>query len=277
MSIITITTDAYSNGRALAESVAQKMGYACIGDEMVSSASETYEVAESKLIQASRTSPSFIDRLFSRRHRCIAYLEAVLTEKMLSQDIVYHGLIGIPRIQQVSHAFKVRVVANLEDRIPVAIKKEKLSGKTEAGDRIFKEDEERKQWARGIYGMDISDSSLYDLVVNIGHMGAEDAEDAVETIASTAKHKKFQPMTYSLNCMNNIALSCKIKAAFIDIDPKMEIKSEKGTVYVFTGAFKRKKQDRLIDFKQEIMKLEGVEHVEVYVEKEIFNSKARGH
>ena len=277
MSIITITTDAYSNGRALAESVAQKMGYACIGDEMVSLASETYEVAESKLVQASRTSPSFIDRLFSRRHRYIAYLEAVLTEKMLNQDIVYHGLMGIPRIQQVSHAFKVRVVANIEDRIPFAIKKDKLSGKTEAGDRIFKEDEERKQWARGIYGMDISDSSFYDLVVNIGHMGAEDAEDAVETIASTAKHKKFQPMTYSLNCMKNIALSCKIKAAFIDIDPKMEIKSEKGTVYVFTGAFKRKKQDRLIVFKQEIEKLEGVEHVEVYVKKEIFNSKARGH
>jgi hypothetical protein len=130
---------------------------------------------------------------------------------------------------------------------------------------------------KAIYGIDISDSALYDLVVNIGHMGAEDAEDAIETITSTAKHKKFQPMTYSLNCMKNLALSCKIKATFIHTDPGMEVKSDKKTVYVFTPAFKRKKQEQLIELKHEVMKLDGVEHVEVYVKKEIFESKARGH
>jgi len=277
VSIITITTDAYNNGRSLAESVAQAMGYPCIGDEMATLASETYEVTESKLVQALKTSPPFFDRLFSRRQRYIAYLEAVISDKMLCQDIVYHGVVGLPVIRQVSHAFKVRVVANIEDRIRIFIKKEHLSGKVEARDRIFKEDEDRKRWARRIYGIDISDSSIYDLVVNIGHMGAEDTEDAVETIVGTAKHKKFKPMTYSLNCMKNIALSCKIKAAFCQIDPKMEVKSDRGTVYVFTGAFRRKKQDQLIDLKQQIMKLDGVEHAEVYVKKEIFDSKSRGH
>ena len=108
-------------------------------------------------------------------------------------------------------------------------------------------------------------------------MDTEDSEDAIETITSTAKHKKFQPMTYSLNCMKNIALSCKIKATFIDTDPRMEVKSDKKTVYVFTPAFKRKKQQQLIELKQEIMKLDGVEHAEVYVRNEIFGSKARGH
>jgi cytidylate kinase len=160
VSIITITTDAYSNGRTLAESVARNMGYPCIGDEIVALAAERYKVAEAKLVQALETSPSFFDRLSSRRPRYTAYLEAVLTEKMLNHDLVYHGFIGITRIQQVSHAFKVRVVANMEDRIPVALKKENLSEKVEARDRIFKYDVERKRWAKAIYGIDISDSAL---------------------------------------------------------------------------------------------------------------------
>ena len=120
------------------------------------------------------------------------------------------------------------------------------------------------------------DSNLYDLVINIGHMGVDDAEDAVETIATTAMHQKYQPMTYSLNCMKNIALSCRVKATYMNSYPKMEVKSHKGTVYVFTGASKRKKQDQLIELKQDIMKLAGVDHVEVYVEKEIFERKSRG-
>jgi hypothetical protein len=119
----------------------------------------------------------------------------------------------------------------------------------------------------------MTDAGHYDLVVNLGHM---ETQDAVETIAMTASHKKFQPMTYSLNCMKNIALSSRIKAAISENDPTMEVKSDRGTVYVYARAFKRKNQAKLLAFKETIRQMEGVQHVEVYVKKEIFESKARG-
>jgi cytidylate kinase len=277
VSIITISADAYSNGRELAESVARELGCACIDEEIFSSASEMFDVPEEKLIQTLKRGTTVFDRFSAKKQKYIAYLEAALTKQMLSPDLVYHGFIGFPWFQKVSHLLKVRIIANSEDRISMAMKAHKLQGKVEAQDRIYKEDEGLKHWVKSTYGIDISDSSLYDLVINIGHMEAEDAEDATETIVIAAKHKKFQPMTYSLNCIQNIALSCRIKAKFIDIDPKMEIKSDRGTVYVFTNAFKHKKQDKLIAFKENILKAEGVEHVEIYVKKEIFESKARGH
>jgi len=276
--VITLTTDAYSGGNILAEGIAEKMGYRCIGDDVViAAAAKAYEIDKGKLEQTLRASASFFNPLSSRKYRLIPLLEAVLVEQMCQQDLIYHGFIAVPRIQEVSHAIKVRVIANAESRMREAIQKERSSGMVEAKDRIFKLDEERQRWSRAIYGTDISDSALYDLVVNIGHMGDEDVKNALETIAITARQKKFEPMTYSVNCLKNIALSCRVKAAFIDSHPKMEVRSDKGTVYLLVPALRRKKQKDILAFKNEIIELEGVEHVEAYVRKEIFEDMARGH
>ena len=277
MSIITLTTDAYSGGNILAEGLAEKMGYRCIGDDnVIAAAAKAYEVDKGKLEQLFRASASFFNPLSSRKYRLIPLLEAVLVEQMCQPDLIYHGIIAVSRIQEVSHAIKVRVIANAESRMREVIRTERSSGVVEAKDRIFKLDEERQRWSRAIYGTDISDSALYDLVVNIGPMGDEDIKDAIETIAITARQKKFEPMTYSVNSLTNIALSCKVKAAFIDSHSKMEVRSDKGTVYLLVPALRRKNQKTILELKNKIMELEGVEHVEVYVKKEIFEDMARG-
>ena len=277
MSIITLATDAYSKGIFLAEGIADKMGYPCIRDDaVIAAAAKAYQVDKEKLEQTLKMSASFFNPLSSRKYRLIPFLEAVLIDQMCRQDLVYHGVIAISRIREVSHAIKVRVIANAESRMREVIQKERLSGMVEAKDRIFKLDEERQRWSRAIYGIDISDSKRYDLVVNIGSMRDEDVEDAIETIAVTARQKKFEPMTYSINCLANIALSCKIKAAFIDTYPKMEVRSDKGTVYLLVTALRHKNQKNILVFKNKIMELDGVENVEIYVKKDIFDDMARG-
>ena len=277
MSVITLTTDAYSRGNILADGIAEKMGYRCIGDDdVIAAAAKAYEVDKGKLEQSFRASASFFNPLSSRKYRLIPLLEAVLVEQMCQQDMIYHGFIAVSRIQEVSHAIKVRVIASAESRMREVIQKKCSSGMVEAKDRIFKLDEERQRWSRAIYGTDISDSALYDLVVNIGPMGDENVNDAIETIVTTVRQKKFEPMTYSVNCLTHIALSCKVKAAFIDSHPKMEVRSDKGTVYLLVPALHRKNQKAILAFKNEIMELEGVEHVEVYVKKEIFDDMAHG-
>ena len=277
MSIITISTEAYSNGRELAESLARKMGYQCVGEEIIDSASEQYGITKDKLIQALKSGTSFLDRFKGGKSKYIACLEAALSQQMLNSDLVYLGFIGLPWFQKISHVMKVRIIANLEDRISMAIKVQKLQGKVEAKDRIYREDEELKRWGKSILGLDIEDSSHYDLVINVGRMEAEDTDDAIATIIGAAQHKKYQPMTYSLNCMKDIALSLQVKASFIDELPNLEIKSERGTVFLFSKMFKRKKQEQVLALKSEIMKIEGVKHIEMYSSKEVFENKARGY
>ena len=275
MHIITISNDRYTKGAEIAEKVAQRMGYECVSREVILSAAKEFGVPEIKLMTTIKDTPTILNMFSKDRKRHMAYIRAMVANYMLTHDIVYHGLVGHPIIRGVSHVLKVRIIANLEDRIRLEMKRENVS-EDKARKIIANLDEQKKKWGRAVYGIDITDPVYYDLVINVGHISADDTEDAVETIAETASRKKYQPNTYSIHCMQNIALSCRVQAALIDKDPAIEVISDKGNVYVYSKTVKRKKQDWVLAFKEEIMKIDGVAHVEIYGERDMFNNCATG-
>jgi hypothetical protein len=183
--------------------------------------------------------------------------------------------VGHPVIQGVSHVLKARIIANMDDRIRLEMERENIS-EEKAYKKITELDEQQKKWGQAVYGIDVTNPMYYDLLINVGHIGTVDTQDAVETIINAASHKKYQPNTYSLNCMKNIALSCRVKAFLIDKNPDIEVKSDQGNVYVFAKVIKRKNQAKALAFKQDILKIEGVKHVEVYGQKETFLNFAHG-
>ncbi|UCH22225.1 MAG: cytidylate kinase-like family protein [Deltaproteobacteria bacterium] len=275
MNIITISTDRYSKGKEIAEMVAQKLGYECVSREVILSAANEFGVPETKLLQTIMDTPTILNMFSRDRQRYMAYIKAVVADYMLRHEIVYHGLVGHPIVRGVSHVLKTRIIANMEDRIRLEMERENIS-EEKAGKIITALDEQQKKWGKAVYGIDVTNPIYYDLIINVGHIGADDTEDAVETIISTAGHKKFQPNTYSINCMKNIALSCRVRAVLIDKDPRIEVKSDKGSVYIYTKTLKRKSQKQGLAFKEEIMKIDGVEHVEVYSDRETFLNFAQG-
>ena len=255
--------------------VAQKLGYECVSREVILSAADEFGVPETKLLKAIMDTPTILNMFSRERQRYMAYIKAVVADYMLRHEIVYHGLVGHPIIRGVSHVLKTRIIANLEDRIRLEMERENIS-EEKAGKIIDALDEQQKKWGKAVYGIDVTNPIYYDLIINVGHIGTDDTEDAVETIISTASHKKFQPNTYSINCMKNIALSCRVRAFLIDKDFRIEVKSDKGNVYVYTKTLKRKSQKQSLAFKEEIMKIDGVEHVEVYSDRETFMNFAQG-
>lgn len=275
VNIITISTDRYSKGKEIAEMVAQKLGYECVSREVILSAANEFGVPETKLLQTIMDTPTILNMFSRDRQRYMAYIKAVVADYMLRHEIVYHGLVGHPIVRGVSHVLKTRIIANMEDRIRLEMERENIS-EEKAGKIITALDEQQKKWGKAVYGIDVTNPIYYDLIINVGHIGADDTEDAVETIISTAGHKKFQPNTYSINCMKNIALSCRVRAVLIDKDPRIEVKSDKGSVYIYTKTLKRKSQKQGLAFKEEIMKIDGVEHVEVYSDRETFLNFAQG-
>jgi len=270
MYVITISTDRYTNGKEIAESVAQKMGYESVSREVILSAAKALNVPEMKLLRTIKDTPTILGMFSKDRKRYMSYIRSVVANYMLEHDIVYHGFAGNPIIRGVSHILKVRIIANLEDRIRLEMKRENIS-EEKARKIIANLDDQQKKWGKAVYGIDITDPGHYDLIINVGHIEADDNQDAVDTIVNTAGHKKYQPNTYSINCMKDIALSCRIEAAFIDKHPGIEVICDKGNVCVYSKTLKRKNRKQVLALKEEIMKIDGVEHVEVFGEKEVFN------
>jgi len=276
VSIITITAGAYSNGKQIAKSVAKRLKYEYADSEIILSlVSREFGASESKLARTLKDIPSSIGMFSQAKQQHIIYIDTVLTEYMLKNNIVYYGAIGLPFIRKISHVLKVQIIADLEDRIKNRMKLDNIS-QDKARKTLVKEDNQQKKWAAAVYDIDLTDPNLYDLVINIGHIQDDDVENALQTIVSTVKHKKFQPMTYSLRCVKNVAMSCRVRATLADIDSKMQVKSDKGTVYIYTRAIKKKAQDKGLEIKQKAMRIEGVKHVEVYVDNDLFSTVAHG-
>jgi cytidylate kinase len=81
-------------------------------------------------------------------------------------NVVYHGLAGHFFVKDVPHALKVRILADMEDRIQLEMERTGIDA-DEARRMLEKDDEERRKWGQRLYGIDTSDPRLYDLVINV--------------------------------------------------------------------------------------------------------------
>lgn len=232
MAIITISRGSYSRGREIAEKVAQKLGYQCIARDVLLEASKEFNIPEVKLIHAVQNAPSFFDKLSFRKERYIAFIEAAILRHLQKDNMVYHGFAGQFFVKYIPHVLKVRVNADLEDRIKIVMDRDNVSRK-EAQRFIERIDEARRKWSEYLYGIDTWDSRVYDLVIHIDKITVE---DAVDMICQTARLDRFQTTPESQKAVDDLAIAARAKAALILIKLDLQVCVEDGVVFVRADA-----------------------------------------
>ena len=150
MAIITISRGSFSKGKEVAEGVALRLGYTCISRDLLLEASSQFNVPEIKLIRALHDAPSILDRFTRGKERYLAYFAMALLERVQRDNVVYHGLAGHFYLMGVNHVLRVRVLADLADRVELEMKRENIS-REEALHIIKKDDEERRQWSMRLF------------------------------------------------------------------------------------------------------------------------------
>jgi len=253
MSIIVISRGSYTYGREVAEKVAQKLGYKCIGREIVIEASKYFNVPEAKLIDAVENAPSFLERFTYGKEKYIAYIQAAVLQHLKDDNVVYHGFAGHFFVKDVPNVLKIRIIADLEKRIQIVVEREKID-REKAINFIKRIDKERSKWAQYLYGIDPQDPSLYDLFININEMTID---DAVDIIYHTVKLERFQITTEPKKMIANLALAAEIKASLAEVipDAKVDVSNGKVTVYAKSLLLEEKQivkkiKEKLTNFKQ---------------------------
>lgn len=212
MTIITISRGSYSRGKEVAEAVAERLGYTCISREVLLEASSQYDIPEIKLIRAIHDAPTILDRLRSQREHYVAYIRSALLNSVCRGNVVYHGLAGHFFLTGISHVLKVRIIADLDQRVAEEARREKIAlGEAEA--LIRKDDEQRRRWAKSLYGVDPWDPQLYDLTV---HINTLTVADVVELIVTTASRPSFLPTPSSVRALQDRSLEARVEAALQD-------------------------------------------------------------
>lgn len=208
MPVIIISKGSYSHGGEVARKVAERLGYDCISRDILIETSKKFNVSELRLIRAVKDAPSFLERYTFGREKYINYIKAAILNNIVKGNIVYHGFAGHFFVKDISHVLKVRIIADMEERLAYMMKRENVS-KEEAAQIVNKVDEERTNWSVKLYGIDTRDCRLYDQVINIGKITID---DAVDLVCQTAGLKAFQPTVESQEQIEKLAREALQKA-----------------------------------------------------------------
>jgi cytidylate kinase len=228
MSIITISRGSYSRGKEVAEKLAQALGYECISREILLEASQKFNIPEIKLVRAIHDAPSVLERFTYGKERYVAYIRASLLKHMEKDRVVYHGLAGHFFLQGISHVLKVRIIADMEDRVREEMRRENISA-DEARYILKKDDDERRRWSLQIFGADTWDPQLYDMVIHIRTMTVD---DAVSLILCALNMPAFQTTPASQKVLDDLTLAAQVQAALVEEFPTVQVTAHEGEIFV---------------------------------------------
>jgi len=228
MAVITISRGSYSRGKEIAEKVAAKLDYDCISRDLLLEVSKEHNIPELKLVHAIHDAPGILMRLNRKEEKYIAFIKSALLNHLKKDNIVYHGLAGHFFVKDVPHALKVRVLADMEDRVRLEMERKGI-GADEARHVLEKDDEERRKWSKRLYGIDTADPSLYDLVVHIKQLTVD---DTVDLICDCVCKQQFKTTSESQGLMEDLALSAAVQKALIDVWTEITVCVDNHTAFI---------------------------------------------
>jgi len=188
--VITISREKRSGGRTIAYMVAKKLGstWKVYHKEIIDkiAAEEKLEKELVEEIDEKRLSltDQLINDFFGKRYLNLSrYYKSLV--KVIS-EIAQRGyaiIVGRGAEYLIPHALKIRILGDMEHRINIAMKYDKLSPQ-KAINFLKKCDEERDEFIKNLYHHDPKKAHHYDLVIKIGpNLSLKDGADLIVRLA----------------------------------------------------------------------------------------------
>lgn len=260
MPIITISRGSSTMGKVVAEQVARKLNYRLISREVLLDASSRFNVPEIKLEKAIHDAPGILERYRHNKQSYVAYIRSALVERVVDDNVVYHGLAGHLLLAGIPHLLKVRITADMEKRVAIVMKRDGIPAE-EARSRIVEDDKQRRKWTHSLYDQDPWDVSLYDLTICIDKLSVD---DAVEFICRAAATEGFQSTEKSRQKLADMAAACRVKAALVDDFPNVGVTCEYGNVLIYIKGRDQASPKLLKQLNQIRESMEGLNHLETH-------------
>ena len=232
MQLICVSRGSYSCGKAFAESLARKLGCACIGREELLERATVAGIAAGKLEMACVNPRGLNERMMLEREHYQAFVTSALAEMALSGPLVYHGLTGHLLFKGVPHVLRLRVVADMETRIKSVTDRLGLD-RAKAKKYIDELEEDRRRWVRTFYNIDWEQSRSYDFLINVEHANVENVASA---FCAVAQLPEFRETPAARAAMENLLLASRCRVALAEDDRTyyagFQVQAERGNVSV---------------------------------------------
>lgn len=226
MSIITVSRESYSHGEEIARKVARELGYDCLGSDGVTRAVQDVLDQPFGLLQATAQAGRAMSAKGVTR-KDVALFRSSFYDHMLQDNVVYHGLAGHLFLSDMPNVFKVRLVADMEDRVEEMSRRMGIDA-AEARERIQREDSRRQEWDESLVaGHGEADS--FDLSVNLHSL---DVDRAAQIIVDAARIAMGGTSEDLQTMLTDLALASRIEAVLLDHFGDARAEVRQGRAYI---------------------------------------------
>ncbi len=236
MAIICICRGTKSGGKAVAECLSARLGYPLLGREVAQEAAAALGVPAELLAEKMTDRPSLWSRFSSMRRAYVVAVQTALAERAMSGNLVYHGLSGGLLLRGVPGVFCLRLIAPMERRIEAVMADSRMD-RSAAEEYIRDIDESRVRWVKVMYGEDVMDPALYDLVINLESLSVE---GACAVTARAVDQPEFAVTGHMIEQLEDFLTASRVKLAFAGDEElrayELEVEAERGRVVVRGGA-----------------------------------------
>lgn len=245
MPIITIYQGASGEGQELAESVANVLGYRCVGRELLIEASRRYRIPEAKLNEIVEKGPHWWERLLQDLRPYRTALQAALCELAHDGKLVYHGHLGHELLPGIGHVLKVLLTAPIEFRVKQIRARQNLTD-VAARHYIEEVDTARSRRLMAMFGTDWRDPNRFDLILNMERMRRE---GAMRMIVEAAKLEEYKPTPASSQVFDDLSVGSRVHATLLTLpeirESGLEVHATEGHIHI-GGRIERGLQEELV-------------------------------
>ncbi len=215
MAIITISHQMGTGGPEIGMTLAKRLGYRYVDQELISDAARRYGLAEERLSHLDESKPSLFERFDVETRRYITVIQTALLELAEMDDTVLMGRGGQWLLRGIPHVVRVRIAAPFDQRVRYWIRRTaELTGETPslraATDFVRRDDSDKAGRMKYLYEVDISDPMLYDAVINTEKLALEAVVSLVEGLA---RRPEFATTDAAREIVTSRALASRVQVA----------------------------------------------------------------
>ncbi|MFG1690858.1 AAA family ATPase [Gemmatimonadota bacterium] len=209
MPIITISRGTMSGGKALAECLAEFLGYRCVARQVVRDAAESLGASPEAFSAEFEAIPGLWSRLTTEREIYSLAMQTALAEICAEGDLIYHGLAGQVLLRDLPCLLRLRLIAPVEMRVGELTRAHHRMDRKSAEELIHNLDRDRGRWAKLMWGVEVEDPLLYDFTINLESISLETACSIIGEMAAQPEYQiteevKMELEAFAFECRDRL-------------------------------------------------------------------------
>jgi cytidylate kinase len=215
MPIVTLSHEIGAGGPQIGQSLAQRLGFHYVDQELISQAVLRYGLLEEKLSSLDESKPSLFERFDTETRRYLTVLQTALYEFAENDRVVLMGRAGQWLLRGIPHVLRVRVMAPFDFRVKhlgkrLSVQMGEHTNPRMVHDMVRRDDTEKAGRMRYLHEVDVRDPALYDLVINTERLSID---AAVELIAGVLQRPDMATTPASQQIVADRALASRVQVA----------------------------------------------------------------